>query len=110
MKKLYQKYKDWVVITLVLLFAFKSCQSCSRNRLIKFNEAKYTNQIDSLNDSINNYIFKVQSIEDSLNMYKNMIHILKDNNDILLESNKHYRTTNNILIKTNKEIINKTDK
>ena len=114
MKKIYQRYKDWFVIGLFCLFCFKSCQSCSRNRMIEFSNAKHVSIIDSMkndiitinhqNDSLNN-IIQLQQMEilskDALIQSNNtMIETYK-------EETKHYRNTNRVLINTNNQIINK---
>lgn len=114
MKKIYNKYKDWFVIGLVMLFCFKSCQSCSRSRVIEFNNKNHTEMIDSLkqdisilNDSVDNmnaniqlHLSKIQSLERTIDIYK-------EENKGLKDDNKHYRNTNRVLVNTNNQIINK---
>lgn len=114
MKKIYQKYKDWFVIALLAILCFKSCQSCSRGRIIEFNDKKHTILIDSLERDISIldeqlsdmhkdaqiHLMKIQSLEEALEMYK------EENKD-LRDNNKHYRTTNKVLVNTNNQIINK---
>ena len=114
MKKIYQKYKDWFVVGLLLLFCFKSCQSCSKSRIIEFNDRKNVEVVDSLkrdisilNSSIDSmstdiqlYLSKIQSLEGTIDIYK-------DENQNLKADNKHYRNTNHVLVNTNKQIINK---
>lgn len=125
MKKIYQKYKDWFVVGLLMLFCLKSCQSCSKSRTIEFNDKKNIELIDSinaknsiivdslkqdiyiLNDSIDSmntdiqiYLSKIQSLEGTIDIYK-------DENQNLKANNKHYRNTNQVLVNTNKQIINK---
>lgn len=125
MRKIYQKYKDWFVVGLLMLFCFKSCQSCSKSRTIEFNDKKNIELINSintknsiivdslkqdiyiLNDSIDHmntdiqiYLSKIQSLEGTIDIYK-------DENQNLKANNKHYRNTNQVLVNTNKQIINK---
>ena len=114
MKKFYQKYKDWVVIGLLGLFLFKSCQSCSRSRFIDFNEKKHLAVVDSLcnhinilDDSIDDlhsdeqlYIKEIQSLNQLIEQYKTT-------NRSLMDDNSHYRNANRVLVNTNNQIINK---
>lgn len=114
MKKIYQKYKDWFVVGLMMLLCLKSCQSCSRSRTIEFNDKKHIEIVDSLrrdimvldkqltdikNDTIL-YLSKINSLESTIEMYKEENRGLKDDN-------KHYRNTNRVLVNTNNQIINK---
>lgn len=114
MKKFYQKYKDWIVICLLALFCLKSCQSCSRSRIINFNKNKseiledslkksiyvLNEQLDDMRDEIQFYVLKLET-QDSV------IITLKSENQNLKENNNYFRNANNILIKTNNQIINK---
>lgn len=114
MKNIYQKYKDWFVVGLLMLLSFKSCQSCSKSRTIEFNGKKSVELIDSLkrdirvlNSSIDSmkgdiqvHLSKIQSLENLIDMYKNENQYLRDNNN-------HYRNTNRVLVNTNNQIINK---
>lgn len=114
MKKLYQRYKDWFVICLLMLFCFKSCQSCSKSRIIEFNDRKNIEVVDSLkrdisilNSSIDSmstdiqlHLSKIQSLERTIDIYKEENQELKNNNN-------HYRNANRVLVNTNNQIINK---
>lgn len=117
MKKIYQKYKDWFVIGLLMMLCLKSCQSCSRSRTIEFNEKKYIEIVDSLgrdimeldsqlidikNDTIL-YLSKINSLESTIEIYK-------EENKRLKDDNKHYKNTNRVLVNTNNQIINKDKK
>ena len=107
LKTIYEKYKNWIVVILIGLFCFKSCQSCSRSRQLEFNNIKHIEIIEKYNDDIDSLNKTIQIINDSLNLYKVTNEILKDNIDMLKFTNKHYQQTNKTLIQTNKEILNK---
>ena len=125
MKKIYQKYKDWFVIGLFVLFCLKSCQSCSKSRIIEFTdknhaimmeELKYKDAmiIDSLENYINTLDYRVNSLYNENQLYisqinalKSTIELYKEENRDLKDNNKHYRNTNRVLINTNNQIINK---
>jgi uncharacterized protein YllA (UPF0747 family) len=114
MKSWYNRYKDYIVIVLIGLCMFKTCQSCSRERYNTYNELKYTNIIDSLNNQLVNTQSKADSLEGDIRMYegeiqmmKDMISQYKDANKMLRDDNIHYRNANKVLVNTNKQIINK---
>ena len=114
MKQLYIKYRDVLVGLLMTLLCFKSCQSCSRDRIIEFQSIKnevlvdslkrdinvLNSQKDSMTSDIQLYISNIQSLNNTIDIYKEEIQDLK-------ADNKHYRNTNRVLINTNNQIINK---
>lgn len=114
MRSWYIRYKDYVVMVLIGLCFFKSCQSCSRERYNAYNELKYNNIIDSLNNQLINTRSKVDSLEGDIRMYKGEMQMMsdiisqyKDANKVLRDDNIHYRNTNKVLVNTNKQIVNK---
>lgn len=114
MKKFYKRYKDLVVVSLLLLLCLKSCQSCSRNRRIEFNNRKYEMIVDSLQQTILFIDSQKDSLRNDIQLYTNQIsslestiNIYKEANQSLINDNKHYRNTNRVLINTNNQIINK---
>lgn len=127
LKELYNKYRDWVVVILLLLFAFKGCQSCSRGRMIEYNQNQHeqskvelVGSIDSLNNIIQIKNHQIDSLNISKKQYidsLNTVIVNKDfqidilNNELkdLKESVRHYRSTNATLINTNRELSNKTE-
>lgn len=116
MKKIYHKYKDWVVIGLLILLGFKSCQSCSRSRTLEFNNIKHNALIDSLKTDILNITDINDSLSNVINIYmtenhalQNTINIYKEENRNLKDDNRHYRNTNRALVNTNNQIINKKE-
>lgn len=109
-KEIYKKYTNWVVIVLVCLLGLKSCQSCTRERRLEFNESKYECVIDSLNHTISNYKDWMRSKDDSIRMYQMEVKNLQDNNASLRSINKHFQSTNKTLISTNKELTTTINK
>ena len=114
MKKLYNKYVNYIVGGLLLFCLFKSCQSCSRNREKEFNDLIYTELLDSLKGELNNSNKIIDSLNNEIKIHTNEIQLLneiiyqyKKDNQSLRDDNKHFRNTNSILINTNNQIINK---
>jgi uncharacterized membrane protein YgaE (UPF0421/DUF939 family) len=114
MKDWYNKYKNYVVIGLLVLLGFKSCQSCSKSRLVEYNEAKYGVLVDSLVNLSNEKDKLVDSLKNDIRLYTNELQSLnkiidqyKEVNQTLKDDNKHYRNTNRVLVNTNNQIINK---
>lgn len=114
MKKLYNKYVNYIVCGLLLFCLFKSCQSCSRSRQKEFNDLIYTELLDSLKGELNNSNKTIDSLNNEIKIYANEIQLLneiiyqyKKDNQSLRDDNKHFRNTNSILINTNNQIINK---
>lgn len=114
LKCIYNKYKNIIVGILLVLLCFKSCQSCSRNKTIEFNDKKNIVLVDSLKNHISILNEDIDSMRNDINIYINeiqtlnsTINIYKDANQILKDDNKHYRNTNRVLVNTNNQIINK---
>lgn len=105
MKKFYKKYINWIVIILIAMVGFKSCQSCSKSRIIEYNAIKNEECIKKLHDTM--YIFskEIDSLENIIALYKKDVEMLEGNNELLIETNRYYKETNNTLIKN--KIINK---
>ena len=115
-KELYNKYINWIVVILLLLFTLKGCQSCSRNRVIEYNQNQYEQSESVLNDYIDSMEMVIQCQNyriDSLNtviVNKDFqLNILNNELGELKESVKHYRNTNTTLVNTNRELTNKTE-
>lgn len=114
MKEWYNKYKNYIVVGLFMLLGLKSCQSCSRNRTIEFNNIKHTELVDSLKREITQTNKQLDSVKSDNRLYINEIQSLnaildqyKVTNQSLIDDNKHYRNTNRVLVNTNNQIINK---
>lgn len=113
MEEFYSKYVNYIVGILLSLFLFKSCQSCSLNRTIKYNDNKNSLLVDSLINNIYKLNKDIDSLEniiiinnnEILNL-TNIVNQYKIINNNLNESNKYYMNTNKILINTNKQIVN----
>ena len=104
LKEIYTKYTKWIVIVLLCLLTFKSCQSCSRNRTMQFNDIQYTEQIDSLNVVIDSLEMRNDLLSDSINHYKLEVKSLNKLIDKYEKDNNHYKSMNKSLINTNKEL------
>ena len=110
MKNLYQKYINWIVIILIVLCSFKTCQSCSRSRQLDYIQSNTSETIGYYIDTLNVY-------KDSLNMYKDSLRVktievyyLNDKIKTLKGSNAYLRNTNKGLIKVNEKLSNKEEK
>lgn len=108
-KELYKKYINWIVIILLVLCSFKTCQSCSRSRQLEYKQS-------IANETIGYYIDTLSIYKDSLNLYKDSIRIktieiyyLNDKIKTLKGSNVYLRNTNKDLIKFNERISNKNE-
>ena len=69
MRKFIDKYYIWIIIVLSVLFLFKNCQSCSRNRALEFNDIIYESIMDSMENDINNQLIYISLLEDSIKTY-----------------------------------------
>ena len=107
MKKFYNKYANVIVICLLFLLFCKSCQSCYRANQIEWNEIKYEQTIDSVNNIIDHQNYIIDSLVSQLNIYKEKIQSLEVQNDILNELNKNQIATNKALINTNNNLNRK---
>lgn len=110
MKRLYNKYVNYIVITFFVLLGFKSCQSCSRQETIEWQAAKHEAQIDSLNNTLDGCISDIGVLQDSIEMYRFKMGLIEKDNKRLTESNQQIQSNNTALINTNNRIINKVEK
>lgn len=76
----------------------KSCQSCQRNRQIKFYKQSSELVVDSLKDDIRYGDRHSDSLKNEIRIYKSENKALKEENALLKESNKHYKQVNKKLI------------
>ena len=53
-EQFFAKNMKWIALALLVLFLFKSAQSCNRNMGSSIKEKQYTHIIDSLNTKYNN--------------------------------------------------------
>ena len=103
MKNLYQKYINWIVILLVVLCSFKTCQSCSRSRQLEYLQSIQIETVESYKDTLNIY-------KDSLKLKQIEVTYLNDKIKSLKGSNAYLRNTNKGLIKVNEKLSNKEEK
>lgn len=97
-KTLYKQYINWVVIVLVLLLGFKSCQSCSRSRQIAYQHQQDMIVTDSVSRDMKHFTRKIDSLEQELKLQNEKNNLLRRENDILKETNSYYKQTNKKLI------------
>ena len=107
MKEWYNKYKDYIVITLLVLLSFKGCQSCTKTRQLEYLEIQKCFVIDSLNNIEDSLISDIDSLNRELTIYKYKSETLQDVNRSLKESNSNLSRSNRNLSETNKTLINK---
>lgn len=67
MEKWFNKNLKWIALILLVLFVFKSAQSCSRNMKLNISDKEYIHTIDSLNQKYNNYYELTQDSIKKLN-------------------------------------------
>ena len=101
----YSKYKDVVVIVLLMLFLFKGCQSCQRSNQIEWNKSNYELVKDSLIVELDRKDSIINSMNDSIKIYNLILQGEKDKNRILKEINKNPQENTRALIRTNKHLI-----
>lgn len=107
LKSLYKKYTNYIVIALLILFCFKSCQLGMNRRSNQYTSNQYEMKIDSLYDSINYLHNELVYWQDSLEDANKEIQYLLDKNKDLRGSNSYLRITTSNLIKNNENLINK---
>ena len=107
MKTFLSKYYMIIIYILLALFFFKSCQACSKDRLLEFKEIEYEQYKDSITKCNNKLIVENNSLKDSLITYNLYIIELQDKINILKGSNQYFQNTNKILINTNSILTNK---
>lgn len=112
----YHKYINWIVIILAVLFLFKGCQSCSRERVIEYNSGEFNKKEQILIDSINKQNDIIQYKDFQIDSLSNIIvnrdfqlNILSNEVEELRGLNNHFISTNTTLINTNRELSNKTE-
>ena len=93
-------HTTWIIIILFLLFAFKSCQSCSRKNTASFNEIRY----EAVCDSLKSEIVRRDSTINELVKHRDVAIAERDaarrNNDDLREANSGMSKRENELVKT----------
>ncbi len=93
------KYLISALVVLAFLYTCKSCQSCSRQRQIDWNQMEYVANLDSI-DSINrNLQAQNVKLEDSIKILHTEIRALRELNGSVNASLEHARQTNKALIK-----------
>lgn len=98
------KSHPWILVcALGFLLCCKSCQSCSRQRTIEYNQAQYEHQIDSIRADLSR-------ANDSIKILNIELDNLKERYNIVEGTLEHTRTTNQSLIRSNNVLSNKIKK
>lgn len=108
MKKYYEKYRDILIIGLVVLFAFKACQCNNLKRFNEYNSNKSKTEIGNLNQTIDSLNHKIECLELEISQKDTLINNYKAQLDVLNIHSKHYMDANKELIKIQR--LNKIDK
>lgn len=66
LKDLYEKYKNWVVAILLILFLFKSCQNSMNKRNLAWQTNQYECLVNSSDSTLNTVKLKYEHEIDSL--------------------------------------------
>lgn len=108
MKKYYEKYRDILIIGLVVLFAFKACQCNRLKRFNEYNSNKTEIEMNKLNHSIDSLTHEIDCLELEISKKDTLINNYKIQLDILNTHSKYYMDANKELIKIQR--LNKIDK
>lgn len=108
MKKYYEKYKDTLVITLILMFTFKACQYNNSKRFNEYNTNKSKTEISNLNQTLDSLEHEIECLELEISQKDTLINNYKAQLDVLNVHSKHYMDANKELIKIQR--LNKIDK
>ena len=95
--KFIKKYSLAIIIALGFLLICKSCQSCSRARQLEYEEIKYEQRIDSLENIIREDKDSIRGYQIRLDASNELNQTIKDQNNRLIKSNDNLTNTiNNI--------------
>lgn len=91
-----QKHYAIIIGVLLMLFCFKSCQSCSRQRTLTFTETKYQTVVDSLTaltstqaDSISRMALTIEHQSSTIDELRATLTDLRKDKATLNEINKN---------------------
>lgn len=107
LKEWYHKYKDYIIVILLILLSFKGCQSCTKTRQLEYMEIEKCFIIDSLEKINNNLNDNIDSLNNVITLYKYKSETLQDFNENLKRTNNNLSKSNRNLSETNKNLINK---
>lgn len=95
-----KKYCFTIICVLVILFAGKSCQSCSRGRTLDYERVQHEQVVDSLKHVTQTLNADLQLSNDSIKLLNAEISALKEMNGMMQGSLDHARQTNNSLVRS----------
>lgn len=95
-----KKYCFIIICLLAVLFAGKSCQSCSRGRALDYERTQHEHVVDSLKSTIHELNVDRQLSDDSIKLLNTEISALKEMNGMMQGSLDHARQTNNSLVRS----------
>lgn len=96
--KYIKRYSIAIICALILLFAGKSCQSCSRGRQIEYIRTEQAAMMDSLNTIIADKTAALMTAQDSIKVLNTEINALNEMKGIMQGSLDHARQTNRSLV------------
>ena len=96
--KFIKKYSFVIIVILVFLLAAKSCQSCSRGRLIEYNKIEQTIIIDSLTNLVANQNDSIRILNERIVAQEDKINTLQEHIKDVSEMNTQLSKNQNSLI------------
>lgn len=100
LKELFNKYKIWIFVILLILLGFKSCQSCQKDRQMRFYKNTSTLRLDSIYNEHQLLIKNIDSLMTEIKIRDQKISHMEKENNLLKETNNQYKQTNKELVKT----------
>ena len=114
LKELYGKYKNWVVVILLVLFLFKSCQNSMNKRELNWKTTQYGYALNESDSTLNAVVLKyertidsmdrvIETLRNELSFEKASAEQLKSANSKLWESNQNLSGSVRDLTKDNEK-------
>lgn len=98
--KYIKRYSFAIICALILLFASKSCQSCSRARQIEYIRTEQAAVVDSLESVITSSNTALVAAQDSIKVLNTEIKSLQEMKGMMQSSLDEVHRTNRSLVKT----------
>lgn len=106
-KEFFNKYKNYILIILLVFLALKSCKTCTLQNRYKYQEIQKEFLIDSMQSIIDNYENNNKYLKDTIYSLKNENTILKEVIVDLKADKKHFQTTNKNLTNVANKLSNR---
>jgi len=97
-KRFVVKHGGKTIFILFILFCFKSCQSCDRERAIEKNTKRDNHVIDSMNLKIISLVDSIKVLKNDFNMEKNRADYADKRANSIESVSEHIKTNSNIKI------------